>query len=179
MILLRFTIALIGIGLALTVSGFLQTLSLLIAAVAITSLFHSLVLRHRLNQLIKPEREFLEGEGPVNDQLDLLSRTIKAIRGKLKRRVERLAAERDRLGVLLEGMAEGVVSLDAQGRINGSNDAGRALFDIQGDGEGLSLIEALRVPALHGVADDHAVGHGVEVDAGCNKGNARGLGEGR
>ena len=41
------------------------------------------------------------------------------------------------------------------------------------------LDRLLDLPALHSVADDHAVGHGVEVDSGCNKGNARGLGEGR
>lgn len=152
MTIVRSLIAVLGIATALTTTGPLQVIGWTLAAAMVTSLVQSALYHRRLSQLIQPDWELLSDDTPSTDGLDRLSKSLQVARGKLKRRVEGLALERDRLGVLLEGMAEGVISLDAQGKINASNHAGRAIFEIPGNGEGLSLIEALRNPRLHEVA---------------------------
>ncbi len=162
--ILRCVIGILGISLAFFTTGWSQTIALITSAVMITSILHSLLLRHRLQQLVDPDWAFQGQTTTGSDQLDLLSRAIRDGQKKLAGRIDRLAAERDRLGVLLEGMAEGVISLDAQGRINACNDAGQSLLDSQGDSLGLRLIEVLRVPALHEVVRQALQGHGGEAE---------------
>lgn len=57
------------------------------------------------------------------------------------------------MDALLENMAEGVLFLDAGGRIRRSNAALRTIFGVQGTIEGSTLIEALRQPDVARVAE--------------------------
>ncbi|MEC7750445.1 MAG: ATP-binding protein [Myxococcota bacterium] len=164
MTLFRCALLLLAVVAALGTTGESQAIAWVIAAATATSLVQSVLFHRRLSQLIHPEWDDGSQEPNSTDRFDRLSRSIQTIRGKLKRRVERLAAERDRLGVLLEGMAEGVISLDALGKINASNHAGRALFETNGDGSGLSLIEVLRVPELHETAQRALRGQAGETE---------------
>lgn len=68
---------------------------------------------------------------------------------ELEGSVAELAAERDRIEAVLEGMSEAVVAVDARRVIILVNTAARDLFEHPDDPAGRTLSELVRVPALH------------------------------
>jgi two-component system phosphate regulon sensor histidine kinase PhoR len=68
----------------------------------------------------------------------------------LQGRIEELTAERNQARAILGGMSEGVLALDAQGRLLLVNPAARRLFGMPyAGGTGQSLFETVRHPELH------------------------------
>jgi two-component system phosphate regulon sensor histidine kinase PhoR len=66
----------------------------------------------------------------------------------IERTVGTLAVERARFAAVLEGMGDGVVATDANGRITLMNRAAHELFGAGPDAAGRSLLELVRMPAL-------------------------------
>ena len=75
------------------------------------------------------------------DELGLLAETIERMRVRLRDSFEALEAERDRLYRLLERLQEGVVTVDADLRIEFANGAARRLLGVEQLAEGDALPE--------------------------------------
>jgi two-component system, OmpR family, phosphate regulon sensor histidine kinase PhoR len=75
------------------------------------------------------------------DELGLLAETIERMRVRLRDSFEALEAERDRLHRLLERLQEGVVTVDADLRIEFANGAARRLLGVEQLAEGDALPE--------------------------------------
>jgi len=80
--------------------------------------------------------------GALAGALDELADNLASTLGKLER-------ERDRLGAILESMAEGVLVTDANGQVVLANRALREMFLLGGDVEGREPIEVVRNADLH------------------------------
>lgn len=74
-----------------------------------------------------------------------------------------LVTERDRLGAVLEGMAEGVVALDSDGRIGLCNRSATVLLGCSEPPLGRRLIGMMRQPALHRLLAAGGAGRDDEV----------------
>ncbi len=83
------------------------------------------------------------------DETGYLAREMNDMVEKVEGRLAALAAEKNRLDIILRGMGEGVMVTDASGVITMVNPAFRALFSTQGDEEKRPFIEIVRHPALH------------------------------
>ncbi len=83
--------------------------------------------------------------------------SLNQMAGELESSVADLAAERDRIEAVLEGMSEAVVAVNARRRVILVNSAARNLFQHPEDPAGCSLSELVRVPALHELLEE---GHG-------------------
>ena len=80
--------------------------------------------------------------GSLAAALDELADNLASTLGKLER-------ERDRLGAILESMAEGVLVTDARGQVVLANRALREMFLLGGEVEGREPIEVVRNADLH------------------------------
>lgn len=84
---------------------------------------------------------------PTEDELATLARALNAMAEKLQEKMRDLERERTTMAGMLEGMAEGVVAVDRQGRIVLVNASARRIFRlVPGAVEGRHLLEAVRHP---------------------------------
>jgi two-component system phosphate regulon sensor histidine kinase PhoR len=87
----------------------------------------------------------------ARDELGLLSRTLAALAGEVKGRVDELTAQRDLLSAVIGGLVEGVIVVDGAGAVALTNPAARALV---GEGalpaEVAAMIAAARAPGGDG-----------------------------
>ena len=115
-------------------------------------------LLHDERSIPAPESAALDG--PVGASVPTLAR-------ELDRTLAALAGERDRFERVLEGMKEGVLALDAEGRLILSNPAGHDLLGIDDTALGRPLAAVVRVPELlelcEGARDD---GQSAEFSVG-------------
>lgn len=81
-----------------------------------------------------------------DDELGSVARTLDDAVQELGRRLNDLARNRARMEAILAGMAEGVLVVDDQGRIQVLNDAARRLLHIDGSAMGRRYTEAIRHP---------------------------------
>lgn len=85
--------------------------------------------------------------------LTSLNRTTAAHSQTIRRQLDELTAERNQVTAILDGMAEGVVAIDQQGRILLVNAAAGVLFGlVERPVSGQSLFETIRHPELHELA---------------------------
>lgn len=82
----------------------------------------------------------------------------------LEQTVGTLADERDRFGAVLAAMAEAVLVLDSQQRIDLSNPAARSLLRLPERHTGRNLIESVRAPELIDLADGALAGRSAAVE---------------
>ena len=75
-------------------------------------------------------------------------------------RAESQAADNARQQALFENMLEGVLLLDASGRVQFTNTACRRFFDLEADVRGRTLLEAFRCNDLSAVAAEAGNGDG-------------------
>jgi two-component system, OmpR family, phosphate regulon sensor histidine kinase PhoR len=85
-----------------------------------------------------------------DDELGSVARTLDAVVQDLGSRLQDLARNRSRMEAILAGMAEGVIVVDEQGRIQVLNNAARRLLHIQTSAHGRRYTEAIRHPAVVG-----------------------------
>jgi len=134
------------------VLGAALTLSVLLSLVL--SYLLSRFTSRTLNNLAAGASRFGSGDFsrrlPVRgrDELGDLARVMNEMAGKLENEMERLAAERNRLDVILRGMGEGLLVTDASGGVTLVNPAFRELFEITGNPTGRPLPGVCRHPAL-------------------------------
>ena len=134
---------LLGVGgaLGLLVAAGMSWLAVALAARPLrrlTETAHAMVHDLSVRTRIDPDDDV----GPLAGALDELADNLASTLGKLER-------ERDRLGAILESMAEGVLVTDARGQVVLANRALREMFLLGGDVEGREPIEVVRNADLH------------------------------
>ena len=83
-----------------------------------------------------------------DDELGEVARALDGVIHELGRRMAELTHDRRHLTALLGSMAEGVVVLDAQGRLVMANDAARTMLRLEGTAIGRRYQEWIRQPEL-------------------------------
>jgi len=86
------------------------------------------------------------------DEIGHVSAALNRMADELSARLDKLRAERSKLEAVISSMEEGVIPLDGDGRILGVNAAGRTLFGLRDDPQGLKLWEVIRLPGLEEAA---------------------------
>ncbi|MEN8181868.1 MAG: ATP-binding protein [Myxococcota bacterium] len=88
----------------------------------------------------------LERRAPwhTRDEMGRIAEGINRIAEELRENLDETTAEKERLAAVLAGMADGVLVLDAAGRIVLANPRLREFFDIRGGVEGRLPLEAIR-----------------------------------
>ena len=86
------------------------------------------------------------------DELGELVHALEALRSQLAARIEELHQEGDKLRLILDGMSEGV-ALVQDGTLAVTNPAFQRLLGVRGAVEGLTPLEATRLPDLAGVIE--------------------------
>jgi two-component system, OmpR family, phosphate regulon sensor histidine kinase PhoR len=86
---------------------------------------------------------------PSRDELGELASVMNDMAVRIEGQLMSLSAEKSRLDIILRGMGEGVMVVDATGEITLVNPAFRALFSLPDEVEGKPLIEISRHPALY------------------------------
>jgi two-component system phosphate regulon sensor histidine kinase PhoR len=82
----------------------------------------------------------------TGDELEELAQALNSVTARLSERITAATEERDRLEGILDAMVEGVVVVDADGRIALANAALLDIFGIAGKVEGRTPLETLRHP---------------------------------
>jgi two-component system phosphate regulon sensor histidine kinase PhoR len=122
-----------AVGIALLVSARLGRRVRLIASVAE---------RYRQGDLTPARLDY------GNDELGVVARALDESVQELARRLADLARDRGRMAALLEGMIEGVIVVDPQGRLELVNDAARDMLKIDALAIGRHYVETIRHPAI-------------------------------
>ncbi len=78
-----------------------------------------------------------------------LGEWINSLAEDAQRSRDALARERTLLASVADGLTDGVIALDGERKIEMLNDAARRMFGVQSSLVGESLLEYVRVPALH------------------------------
>jgi len=78
------------------------------------------------------------------DELGGISASINQMAAEIRRRIDELTREKEQLQAVLNGMVEGVLVLDAAGRVILANNRIREFYGIRGAVEGRSPLEVVR-----------------------------------
>ena len=111
-------------------------------------------LSRALRELVATTRKIAEGSGShrvsvsSGDELGSLASSINRMSEEMGGLVADLAHERDRFEAVLEGMAEAVIALDNEQRINLVNESARTLIERDEPLEGQRLSDVLRMPPV-------------------------------
>ncbi len=89
-----------------------------------------------------------ERRSAQTDEVSGISGSFSSIVSDLNTAVDKLAAERDHLGTILEGISDGVIAVDRGLRITRHNGAASVLLGLARGPTGQALIEEIRSPAL-------------------------------
>jgi two-component system phosphate regulon sensor histidine kinase PhoR len=140
----------------------------LAVALFMTGLAARLVARP-LRDLLESARSVAERHGRLPlpdgaDELGGLASSIDRLGRNLQEVVETLAAERDRMEAVLEGMDEAVVALDAAGHVALINRAGLKLLGLDTVPMGRPLLEAVRAPTLPDALGPALAGRAATVE---------------
>ncbi len=104
---------------------------------------------------------------PKAQELATLAAGLNHLAGEVEAQLHLLATERDRLQEILASMSEGVLVIDAEGRVRLANSVFRRIFDLEGDPGGRPAVELLEQPVLReliAVALDGQDVEGAELD---------------
>jgi two-component system phosphate regulon sensor histidine kinase PhoR len=84
-----------------------------------------------------------------DDEVGELGRTLNLMARSLRDKIQTLEDERARVAAILDSMVEGVIAMDARGRILLANPGARAIFELAGEAvEGRPFLEVIRDKAL-------------------------------
>lgn len=95
------------------------------------------------------------------DEIEELAQALDGARNQLARRIEHAISERDQLEAVLDGMVEGVMVTNANGRIVIANPALRTMFGSDSPAVGRTVIAATRQPAVAAIMEETAARGGV------------------
>jgi two-component system phosphate regulon sensor histidine kinase PhoR len=125
-----------------------------IAAAALLSALASQLFSRTLRTLVAHASALVGGQRFGDDEIGGLAGALQKLGTDLGRAMGALAAERDRFAAVIEAMSEGVIGIDADGRILFVNAAARALLGTESGIAlvGRSVIEIARIPALDALA---------------------------
>lgn len=88
-----------------------------------------------------------------------LSRSLRAISSEVQARVRLLTEERNAIRAVLDSLQDGVLLLDAAGRVRLANESFRKIFELELDSATGGLLELVRTPELHRVLDEARAGN--------------------
>lgn len=94
--------------------------------------------------------------GRAGDELDTMLRAIDELGVELATRLEQLDEDREQLRAVLGAMIEGVIVVDAKGRIALANPRAREMLALPAEAEGRLPVEVIRKPAIQDVLDEIA-----------------------
>jgi two-component system phosphate regulon sensor histidine kinase PhoR len=133
------------------------TLAALAAALA-TGMFVALAfsapLARRVRAIAQAARRYAEGDTsgmPADigdDELGQVARALDSTATELSSRLDELARDRARMQAILSGMVEGVLVVDAQGRLELVNDAARRMLMLADQPGRRHYLEAVRHPGI-------------------------------
>lgn len=83
-----------------------------------------------------------------NDELGVVARALDDSVQEVGRRLAEQARDRARMEAILAGMVEGVIVVDAQGRLQLVNDAARQMLKLDDPAIGRAYVETIRHPAI-------------------------------
>ncbi|MBI3399792.1 MAG: PAS domain-containing protein [Acidobacteria bacterium] len=83
-----------------------------------------------------------------DDELGTVARALDASVQEVGRRLDEQARDRTRMEAILSGMVEGVIVVDAQGRLQLVNDAARQMLKLDDPAIGRPYVETIRLPAI-------------------------------
>jgi two-component system phosphate regulon sensor histidine kinase PhoR len=162
--LMLFIAAVLGVGAAMLISG-----------------LASFLLSRTLLRVVKSTRAMAEGRSKSRipaasqDELGMLAGSINRMAEEVERLVAALALERDRFEAVLEGMEEGVLALDGEQRITHANQSAVALLGLDESPVDRTLLEVVRVPALHNLISKANDGESGTLDFDLPAKNTRKL----
>jgi two-component system phosphate regulon sensor histidine kinase PhoR len=94
------------------------------------------------------------------DEVADLARALDGMAGSLTSTLTTLRSERDLLGLILQSMQEGVLVLDAEGRMLLVNPALRGTLKLSPNAEGRAALELIRNAELQGILERAQTGRG-------------------
>jgi len=103
--------------------------------------------RYRSGDLTPPGLDY------GDDELGTVARILDDSVHELGTRLADLARDRGRMASILAGMIEGVIVVDAQGRVQLVNDAAREMLKLNEPAIGRHYVESIRHPAITGLVD--------------------------
>lgn len=129
------------------------TLAAALAVSAALAWWSSLRLGRRTRTLVElASRRRTGGAGPIaatsDDELDVVARAFDGALESVRQENEDLRRDRARMEAILVGMVEGVIVIDARGRIQLANDAARAMLKLDEPVMNRSYLEVLRHPGV-------------------------------
>ena len=103
---------------------------------------------HAVGQGDFSQRAFVPRGG---DELELLEQHLQEMSGKIRDHIEALVSEKGKVDSILRCMIEGLVVIDAKGRLLLMNDQARKMFQVAADRDvtNATLAEISRHPELH------------------------------
>jgi len=134
-------LALGGVGTALPVAALLAWLLSAPLATRVTAIAE-VARRYASGDMTRPAR------GYGDDELGEVARALDGAIQELGRRVNELAHDRRHLRAILAGMVEGVIVIDAQGRLVMANGAARAMLKLDDSATGRRYQEWMRQSEL-------------------------------
>ena len=114
----------------------------------------SILLARRVNAIAAVARRYASGDfsAPARDaggdELGTVARVLDDTARELGRRMTELAQDRARMEAILAGMLEGVVVVNAQGRVILANEAARRMVQPDGLAAGQHYVEVVRHPDI-------------------------------
>ena len=132
----------------------LLALSVALASALGLAWLSSVLLARRVNAIAAVAQRYAAGDFAAStrdrggDELGTVARVLDDTALELGRRMAEIAQDRARMEAILAGMLEGVIVVDAQGRINLANDAARRMLAPEGLVPGRHYIEVLRHPDI-------------------------------
>jgi two-component system phosphate regulon sensor histidine kinase PhoR len=127
--------------------------------------FFSRRLSERVNRLVEFSRALAQGDFSRRsfvprggDELDLLEQRLQEMSGKIRDHIEALVSEKEKVDSILRCMIEGLLVIDAKGRLLLMNDQARKMFQVAADRDvtNATLAEISRHPELHRVVSELA-----------------------
>ena len=119
----------------------------------------------RVNRLVEFSRAVAEGDFSRRsyvprggDELDLLEQHLQEMSGKIRDQIEALVSEKEKVDSILRCMIEGLMVIDAKGRLLLMNDRAKKMFQVAADRDvsNAMLAEISRHPELHRVVSELA-----------------------
>jgi two-component system phosphate regulon sensor histidine kinase PhoR len=114
----------------------------------------SLVLSRRVNAIAQVAQRYAAGDlsrpsrDYGHDEIGTVARVLDDSVREVGRRAADLASDRARMQAILTGMIEGVLVVNAQGRVQLVNDAARRMLRIKESPDGLHYLEIVRQPDI-------------------------------
>jgi two-component system phosphate regulon sensor histidine kinase PhoR len=136
----------------------------LVGAAAIAWLF-SIRISQRVRLIAQVARRYESGDltpphlGFGDDELGTVARALDQSVQEVGRRLAEQARDRARMEAILAGMVEGVIVVDAQGRLQLVNDAARLMLKLTDVAIGRQYSETIRVPAIAELVAEVLLGH--------------------